>query len=76
MTRSLLLSTLQKSKPRLSLQPAALVGVYEHCLSAEGSSPMVSMAMTLPAGSKFSCGEGDCGQIASAYKHAILQVIT
>ena len=55
-------------------QPAALVGVFEHRLSAEAGSPMVSLAMTLPAGAKFSCSEDDCGQIAAAYKHAILQV--
>ena len=72
-----LISTVLKSTPSSSAalkQPAALVGVYEHRLSAEAVSPMVSLAMTLPAGAKFSCGEEDCGQIAAAYKHAILQV--
>lgn len=66
-----LISTIKNSPLN---HPAALVGVFEHRLSAEANSPMVSMAMTLPAGAKFSCGEEDCGQIAAAYKHAILQV--
>lgn len=55
-------------------QPSALVNVFEHRLSSE-TSPMVSFAMTIPAGNKFSIGEEDCGQIAAAYKHVLLQVI-
>lgn len=54
-------------------QPAALVSVLEHRLTSD-STPIVSLAMTLPAGNKFSAGEEDCGQISAAYKHALLQV--
>lgn len=60
-----------------STSPAAslLVGLFEHRLTAEAS-PMVSLAMTLPAGSKFSINEEDCGQVAAGYKHALFQVLT
>ncbi len=54
--------------------PNALVNVIEHRLTSDPS-PIVSLAMTLPAGNKFSAGEEDCGQISAAYKHALLQVI-
>lgn len=53
--------------------PSALVNVIEHRLTSDPS-PIVSLAMTLPAGNKFSAGEEDCGQISAAYKHALLQV--
>ncbi len=66
------LASLAKN-PVLSPAPAALVGLFEHRLTAE-SSPMVSLALTLPAGAKFSVNEEDCGQVAAAYKHALLQV--
>lgn len=70
------LASLAKHHPSLSpsSSPAALVGLFEHRLTAEAS-PMVSLALTLPAGSKFSLNEEDCGQVAAGYKHAILQVI-
>lgn len=71
------LASLATKTPSLSPSslPAAslLVGLFEHRLTAEAS-PMVSMALTLPAGSKFSVNEKDCGQVAAGYKHAIFQV--
>ena len=76
MTRPLISTVLKSSStPVILKQPSALVGIFDHRLGgAEGASPLVSLAMTLPAGAKFSCDEEDCGQIAAAYKHAILQV--
>ena len=68
-----MLSSVVKHAPS---HPAALAKLFEHRFSvASEASPLVSLAMTLPAGSKFSVGEEDCGQMAAAYKHYILQVI-
>ena len=53
---------------------AARVGLIEHRLSGEPS-PMVALAMTIPAGAKYSVGDNDYGQVAAAYKHALLRVI-
>ena len=67
------ISSALKTAANVQSAPAARAIVFEHCLTGEAS-PMVGLAMTIPAGCKFSANEVDCGQVASAYKHAILQV--
>lgn len=68
-----MLSNAAAAALKTAKQPRALTNVIEHRLTSE-TSPIVSLAMTLPAGSKFSVSEEDCGQIAATYKHALLQV--
>jgi hypothetical protein len=68
-----LTKTSSVASPSTSSAASLLVGLFEHRLTAEAS-PMVSLALTLPAGSKFSVNEEDCGQVAAGYKHALLQV--
>lgn len=58
---------------RISKYPAARAGLIEHRLIGEVS-PMVALAMTIPAGAKYSAGDGDYGQVAAAYKHVLLRV--
>jgi hypothetical protein len=53
--------------------PAFSVTQFEHRLSSQAS-PMVSLAMTIPAGTKYSLDSKDSGSVAAYYKYAILQV--
>lgn len=66
------------SKPKLahstSSAAAFAVAQFEHRLSSQPS-PMVSLAMTVPAGTKYSVDTKDSGTVAAYYKHSILQVL-
>ncbi len=68
-------SASSKTKVANSVAPATAFSIsqFEHRLSSQPS-PMVSLAMTVPAGTKYSVDSKDSGSVAAYYKHAILQV--